>query len=319
MPSSGYHRAALPSWLLKAGVQGAISLVPGRHRLNALLQEHVTRSLTLSEDVFATKVAQCGHHLARFREVRGEEGLPGAVLELGTGWYPIVPIGLALAGAGGITTLDVSSLTDADRTRRTLELYAVWLSSGRLAGALPGIDAARAEQVLSAAREADSASAGDLLASVGVRALVGDGRTTGLPDGAIELIVSNNTFEHIPPAVLPAIMAELRRVSSRGAVMDLFVDISDHYAHFDHSISEFNYLRYPPRAWRLFNNRLQYQSRLRASDYRRLVADAGFTVVAEEAQLGAAEELAAIPLAPQFRHYDRDDLLILRMWLTAAA
>ena len=241
------------------------------------------------------------------------------MLELGTGWYPIVPIGLALAGAEGVTTLDVSSLTDADRTRRTLELYAVWLDSGRLSSALPGIDAGLAEKALSAAREAGTASARDLLARVGVRALVGDGRATGLPDGAIELVVSNNTFEHIPPAVLQAIMAELRRVAAPGAVMDHFVDISDHYAHFDRSISEFNYLRYPPRAWRLFNNRLQYQSRLRASDYRRLVEHAGFVVVAEEAQRGAVEELAGVPLAPQFRHYAQDDLLVLRTWITALA
>jgi predicted nicotinamide N-methyase len=309
----------VPSWLLKAGVQGVISLVPGRHRLNALLQQHVTRSLTLSEEVFATKVAQCSHHLARFREVRGEDRSPRAVLELGTGWYPIVPIGLALAGADGVTTLDVSSLTDADRTRRTLELYALWLNSGRLASALPGIDAARATEALSAAQKADTASAGDLLARVGVRSLVGDGRATGLPDGAVELVVSNNTFEHIPPAVLEAILVEMRRIASRDAVMDHFVDISDHYAHFDHSISEFNYLRYPPRAWRLFNNRLQYQSRLRASDYRRLIVDARFTVVAEEAQRGAAEELARIPLAPQFRRYAQDDLLVLRTWITAVA
>jgi len=316
---SGYHRAAVPSWLLKAGVQGAISLAPGHHRLNALLQQHVTRSLKLSEDVFATKIAQCGHHLARFREVRDQERPPGTVLELGTGWYPIVPIGLALAGADAVTTLDVSSLTDADRTRRTLELYAAWLHSGRLASALPGLDAARAERTLSAARDTGSATAGELLARVGVRAFVGDGRATGLSDGTIELVVSNNTFEHIPPTVLQAIMAELRRVASRGAVMDHFVDISDHYAHFDRSISEFNYLRYPPRAWRLFNNRLQYQSRLRASDYRRLIVDAGFTVVAEEAQCGAAQELAGIPLAPQFRHYAQDDLLVLRTWITAVA
>ncbi|MGN6167663.1 MAG: class I SAM-dependent methyltransferase [Solirubrobacteraceae bacterium] len=309
----------MPSWLLKAGVQGAISLLPGRHRLNALLQQHVTGSLTLTEDVFETKVAHCSHHLARLRDVRGWEGPPGAVLELGTGWYPIVPIGLALAGADEVTTLDVSPLADADRTRQTLELYAAWLESGRLATALPGIDAARAEKALSAARTASAASAIDLLARVGVRAMVGDARATRLPDGAIELIVSNNTFEHIPAAVLQAIMAELRRVAAPPAVMDHFVDISDHYAHFDRSISEFNYLRYSPRVWRVFNNRLQFQSRLRAPDYRRLVENAGFTMVAEEAERGAPEELAAITLAPHFHHYAREDLLVLRTWITAVA
>jgi hypothetical protein len=316
---SGYHRAAVPSWLLKAGVQGAISLLPGRHRLNAFAQRHVTGSLTLSEAVFATKVAQCGHHLARFAQARGCEGPPGAVLELGTGWYPIVPIGLALAGAREVTTLDVSPLADVDRTRRALELYTRWLDSGRLARALPVIDPASAERALSAASERLPASAAELLARVGVRALVGDARATGLPDGAIDLIVSNNTLEHIPLRALGQVMAELRRVAAPGAVMDHFVDISDHYAHFDRSITEFNYLRYPPPLWRLFNNGLQYQSRLRAPDYRRLIEDAGFCVVAEEPERGSPEELAAIPLAPQFRRYPREELLVLRTWITAVA
>jgi hypothetical protein len=273
----------------------------------------------LNEAAFEAKVAQCTHHLARFREVRGSDRPPRAVLELGTGWYPIVPIGLALAGAPEVTTLDVSSLVDADRIQRTLELYTAWLDSGRLSTALPGVDPARAEKALAATRKARTATAGDLLARVGVRAVVGDAHATGLPDDAIELFVSNNTLEHIPPAVLATIMAELRRVAAPGAVMDHFIDISDHYAHFDHSITEFNYLRYPSRAWRLFNNRLQYQNRLREPDYRRLVEEAGFTVVAEDAQRGAPEELAAITLAPQFRRYARDELLILRTWVTAVA
>jgi hypothetical protein len=181
------------------------------------------------------------------------------------------------------------------------------------------MDAARAQKTLSATKEARTASARDLLARVGVRAVVGDARSIRLPDGAAELIVSNNTLEHIPPGVLAAIMAELRRVAASGAVMDHFVDISDHYAHFDSSITEFNYLRYRPRVWGLFNNRLQYQSRLRAPDYRLLVEEAGFSVVAQEAERGAPEELAAITLAPQFRQYPREDLLVLRTWITAVA
>lgn len=273
----------------------------------------------MSEATFETKLTQCAHHLARFRDLRGTEVPSGAVLELGTGWYPIVPVGLALAGFREVTTLDVSPLADADRTRQTLELYAAWLRSGRLATILSGVDAATAEETLSVATEAGGASTCDPLARVGVRALVGDARTTGLPDGAVDLIVSNNTFEHIPPTVLAAIMAELRRVAAARAVMDHFVDISDHYAHFDHSITEFNYLRYPPHLWRLFNNNLQYQSRLRAPDYRRLIEDAGFSVVAEEAQRGVPAELATIKLAPQFRHYTREELLVLRTWITAVA
>ena len=217
-----------------------------------------------------------------------------------------------------VTTIDVTSLVGPDRVRRALELFAAALESGRLATALPATDPARVETVLAAARD-HIAPPDEVLARVGVRAMVGDARVSGLPAGSIDLVVSNNTLEHIPPHVLEEIVFEFRRVSAPGAVMDHFVDISDHYAHFDSSITEFNYLRYGPRTWRLVNNRLQYQNRLRASDYRRLIESAGLRVIAEEIERGTPEQLAQITVAAPFHAYAREDLLILRMWLTAVA
>ncbi|MBV8734006.1 MAG: class I SAM-dependent methyltransferase [Solirubrobacterales bacterium] len=309
----------MPSWLLKAAVQGAISLLPGRHHFNSLLQQRVTGSLVLSKATFDAKVSHCRHHLERFRRVRDADGPPAAALELGTGWYPIVPVGLALAGAPEVTSIDVTALLEAERVRRTLDMYAAALASGRLAGQLPGLDPTRAKRTIATARERVGATAEELLATVGVRALLGDARASGLPAGSIELFVSNNTLEHIAPDALAEILAEFGRLSAPGAVMDHFVDISDHYAHFDRSITEFNYLRYPPAVWRFFNNSLQYQNRLRASDYRRLMERAGFTVIAEEPARGAPEQLARIRLARAFRGYGRADLLVLRSWFTAVA
>jgi hypothetical protein len=40
-------------------------------------------------------------------------------LELGTGWFPIIPVGLALAGASAIYTVDMHDLTDRGRTLET--------------------------------------------------------------------------------------------------------------------------------------------------------------------------------------------------------
>jgi hypothetical protein len=309
----------MPSWLLKATVQGAISPLPGCDRLNYLLQKHVTGSLALTAEVFERKVAQCRRHLASYREVRGEDAAPALALELGTGWYPIVPVGLVLAGAGSVLTIDVSPLLDLERTVRVLELYASQLRSGRLETLLGPIAPDRAEAVLAAAGERTGRDAAELLGRVGVRALVGDARASGLAAGSVELFVSNNTFEHVPPDVLRQLMAEFARLAAEGAVMDHFVDMSDHYAHFDRSITEFNYLRYPDRLWRLFNNRLQHQNRLRIVDYRRMIEQAGFALVAEEAERGAPEELAAVKLARPFRGYAPADLLVLRCWLTAVA
>lgn len=310
---------AVSSWLLKAVVQGAISVLPGHHRLNALFQQHVTGSLELSEATFGAKLRACGDHLARFREVRGTERPPRSVLELGTGWYPIVPIGLALAGVEEVTTVDISPLIDARRTQRTFEFFAAAIQSDGLRDVLRELEPDRVASVIAAARGNRPQTCQATLARLGVRTKVGSAGTLRLEQGSMDLLVSNNTLEHVPPAALEEILAELRRLSAPRAVMDHVIDISDHYAHFDASISEFNYLRYSTPAWRLFNNRLQYQNRLRAPDYRRLIEKAGFRVTAEEAERGAPEELARIRLAPEFRHYAHDDLLSVRTRITAVA
>jgi hypothetical protein len=305
----------VPSWLLKAAAQGTISLVPGRHRLNRLLQEHLTKSLALSEAGFEAKLAHCRHHLESFERVHGSGRRPRVSLELGTGWYPIVPVGLALAGIEQVITVDVSQLLDAARLERVLELYA----DSRLAAVLPGLDETRAKALIEAARAASPASPTEALAAIGVAAIVGDAQKLALPTTPVELIVSNNTLEHVPARTLAEILAAWRRVATPGAVLDHFIDLSDHYAHFDHSISEFNYLRFSPGSWRLFNNRLQYQNRLRASDYQRLFEQAGFRVVAHESELGSEAELAQIKLAAPFKRYQQADLAVLRSWLTAVA
>lgn len=282
----------MASWLLKAAVQGAISPLPGRDRLNHLLQRYITGSVTLTDETFERKRAQCRRHLESYRALRGT--LPRHVLELGTGWYPIVPIEMIQAGVGRVTTVDVNPLCDLARARAALERFGSELPAGSAA-----------------------ADASELLEPLGIRMLVCDVRACGLEPGSVDLFVSNNTLEHVPPGVLREIVTEFRRLAAPGAVMDHFIDMSDHYAHFDHSITEFNYLRYSDRRWRPFNNRLQYQSRLRISDYRRFIEEAGFRIVAEDVERGSAETLDSIPLASRFRRYSKEDLAALRCWLTA--
>lgn len=282
----------MPSWLLKAAVQGAISPLPGRDRLNHVLQRYITGSATLTDEVFERKLAQCRRHLESYRAQHG--ALPRHVLELGTGWYPIVPIGLIDVGVDRVTTFDVNPLCDLARARTALQRFGSDLQADPAA-----TDAAQ------------------LLEPLGIRMIVRDVRESGLERDSVDLFVSNNTLEHIPPATLSEIMIEFRRLAAPGAVMDHFIDMSDHYAHFDRSITEFNYLRYSDRRWRPFNNRLQYQSRLRISDYRRIIEEAGFRVVAEDAERGAADALGQIALAPRFRSYSPEELAVLRCWLTA--
>src|SRR3712207_9454831 len=113
-PQSGVS-SPLPHWLLKAAPQGAIASAPLGDRLDRAARVHVTRSLTLGQSAFATKLRQCRHHVSRARAIRGGgRTFSPRVLELGTGWYPIVPIGLWLCGASRVTTLDKNPLLEPE-------------------------------------------------------------------------------------------------------------------------------------------------------------------------------------------------------------
>src|SRR5690606_7554709 len=137
-----------------------------------------------------------------------------------------------------------------------------------------------------------------------------DARATGLPAGSFDLVTSTSVLEHIPPADLPAVLAECRRLLRRDGVCSFQVDYKDHWCYFDRSISHHNFMRYTEREWRRYNPPLHYQNRLRHSDYVRLFEEAGFTVEADP----QVEDLPDFPLAPEFRRYDEPDLRTTRAW-----
>jgi hypothetical protein len=309
----------MPSWLLKAGAQGAISILPWRRRLNRLFQERLTGNVRLTARRFESKVAQADRHLRNYSAAAPGRPIPRSALELGTGWHPIVPIALALSGVERVVTVDIDPLTDGGHARAALDRFATYLEGDRLAELLPSVQAARARRLLDECRGLRGADAQTMLAPLGLELAVTDARRTGLAPGSIDFFVSNNTMEHIPPDTLRALLTEFRRLAAPGAVMDHFIDMRDHYSSFDRSISRLNYLRFPEPVWRLFNNRLHYQNRLRVSDYRALVEAAGFTIVAEQPTRGKPHEFDDLALDRRYRDTPRSDLFTLFVWLTAVA
>jgi hypothetical protein len=165
--------------------------------------------------------------------------------------------------------------------------------------------------------DADRLHPSDVLARLEITVTVRDVRDTGLPDASVDLIVSSNTLEHVPSDALPPIIRELRRISAPQAVMDHHIDMADHYAYFDESLSPFNFLRFSDRAWSLIDNTIQHQNRLRLSQHRELQEHAGFTVVQEDNVAGPPEKLHRIPVAPRFASLPCDDLLTIQSWMTA--
>lgn len=295
-------------WMLKAAIQKAISLGPASHRVNELFQRHVTGGVKLDDRFLDDRLTHLRNHLEGYREISGRP-VPRSTLELGTGWFPVVPLGLYLAGADAVHTIDVAPLATADRVRATIDALVRLHRSGRLGE----YAVARPERLFALeqlAREGEGLSGPAMLGRIGVRTVIADARELPLPGGAIDLLHSNNTLEHIPPVVLAGILTEFARVAAPGSVQSHFIDMSDHFAHLDRSITIYNHLRFSDRSWRLIDNAVQPQNRLRFGDYLRMWEELGLPVTREFHRPGDLEALAATPLHPRYRDRDPAELAV---------
>lgn len=298
----------MPSWHTKAAVQGTLSVLPARRRFNKLLQRHVTHSLELSDDALVKRWERARAHVRAWRHHgRSRHRTEGFVaVELGTGWFPAISVGLMLCGAERVRTYDIAEPFDRASVLAVMTAYQRLIRAGRV----DPPSAVAEERLELAVSEPEGRTGQELLALLGVDVRVRDARHSGLPDGSVDLVVSTSTLEHLPPDVLTAMFAEFRRIAAVGGVMSHLVDMSDHYAHMDQSISRFNFLRYSQRRWRMYNNPLHYQNRLRVGDYHRLLHEQGWDIVGEHRWTGERADLRRIPVHRDFARFTEDDLLV---------
>jgi hypothetical protein len=306
----------MPHWLIKSAVHRALSLLPASHLWNAWFQKYVTRSLDLTRQRFRFRLECCRRHLESFFELRPRRGGGFTVFELGTGWFPVVPIGLYLCGASEVWTFDIAPLLSGRRLRQAFELFDEFDRSGELRCFLPLLQSDRLTSLRQAACAPGPASAAERLQRLDIQVRTQDAAQTGLPSATVDLFVSTGVLEYIPVPAIEQILAEFRRVGSPDAVQSHYLNLADEYSYFDPSITPFNFLRFSERRWKYLNSPLAWLNRLRVPDYRRLFDRAGFEIIKEFNTSGRLEDLKKIQLAPEFRSYREEDLLVLASWLT---
>ena len=307
----------MSKWIVKSAIQRVISWLPQSHKVNALFQQYVTKGLHVRPASFEGKLADCRTHLEHFRNFGSHSRGSFRVLELGTGWWPIIPVGLYLCGADEITTYDIAPLLRQDTFSRILKLYVEYHQDGRLARLLPDARPERLAMLPELYAKALVESPEAVLKSLRIFPIVGDARHTDLPAGSIDLVYSNFCLEHIGRQVQADLHREFRRVSSKESVLSHYIGIGDQYANFDPSISMFNFMKFSNRQWRFLDNAVIPQTRLRPSDYRSIFEGAGFKVIKQQNVNGSKDDLAKIVLAPEFRHYSEEDLLVIYSWLVS--
>lgn len=303
----------MPSWLIKSAIHHAIHRLPNSRRCNEFFQERIAKSLGLSTGSFEFKLDYCRRYLEEFLKLNPHRAESFTALELGTGWYPIIPIGLWLSGASEIHSFDIEPHLRGDRLKMLLELLCEYGRKGQLQKLLPRVRPERLEQLQEISAASGNASPGELLEKIKIHTLVRDAQATGLTAGTVDLIFSWSVFEYVPRFVMSKLLAEFHRVGREGAVMAHYIDLTDQYHKFDKTIGPFNFLKFSDRAWNLLQSPLTPLNRLRMGDFRNIFCETGFEIVKEDATRAKPETLDAISLAPQFRNFSRDDLLVERV------
>ena len=303
-------------WIVKALVQRMIGFMPNPDYWSDLVQRKIAGSVDLTYPFFLSRLDVARRNLDAFAREKGPaEDSPAEVLELGTGWFPIVPIALRLSGASHVRTCDIVEHVSPERLCATLQAFSRAADDGEWRRRFPSIN----EPLLQHIRSFDPAhqTCVESLLSLGVDYRVGDLPGASLPPASVDLIVSHAVLEYLSQPAFKELLDAFRRVLKSDGVMSHWIDFSDEYAYFDKSISPLNFLRYPDWVWRIINNPFIPLSRLRIDDVRRLFSGAGFSIHEEDCVRLDCDAMRKLPLAREFANRHIEDMRVLDAWISA--
>jgi ubiquinone/menaquinone biosynthesis C-methylase UbiE len=153
---------------------------------------------------------------------------------------------------------------------------------------------------------------------LGLRYHVQDAGNLSFQDDSVDFICSNNTLEHVHTDHLGPILREFARVLKPDGVMSHFIDMSDHFAHFDPGITIYNFLKFSRKQWKLIDNKIQHLNRLRLVDYRSIYRESGIPITEEVIQNGPLADLESIRIHKQFSGYSKDELAVSHAYLISS-
>ena len=279
-------------WQIQMLAGAAKSLVPFQPYLRRLKRQLIPSS-QIDEGKSRHALRQGLRVIQLLRESRA--ALNGVILEIGSGWFPVVPMLFHLAGAEKIILTDNEKLMDDDTIRSAKQFV---MSERDIVCAALGL----------------SDTGFDRLHTFDFQYLV-PWDVNQIPAHSVDIILSRAVFEHILPKDLVNIVENCDRIVRLDGAMCHVIDNSDHWQHRDNKISQVNFLRYEDGwFWRIASaNTQHYQNRWRHSDYLALFRRNGWEAVFQEGEPDpqSLKDLSSLPLARRFRGCDLRDLAVL--------
>ena len=235
-----------------------------------------------------------------------------AVVEIGSGWVPILPLIYRLFGAARVVTVDQERLIDSAQIVQTVKFIhdnigAVSHKLNFPAPPLPGSltsPAVPLEEFFLRARIEYKAPFNFL----------------ELQRNSADMVVSRDVLEHIPEAILTRIVNHSFDMLRPGGIACHTIDMSDHWQHVDSSIPKVNFLQYNGMWWKIAGmNSQNFQNRLRRFEYVDIFRNAGFEIIdmSGAADVSALEALGGMRLCARYASVAKEELAILSTTIIA--
>ena len=220
---------------------------------------------------------------------RGRTFANSVTLEIGTGWFPCIPLLLRLKGAEKVYLSDLTQHMDQVTFDETVRYLGKSLTSEEDVRGLESIALSSFEYLV------------PFDASV-------------LPDDSLDFIISRTVLEHISPDGLRGLFTSLRPKLKKDGLMVHLIDHSDHFEHHDKSISRIEFLTRSKRRHEFVNYFIRDgENRLRHHEYRPLFESCGFRAVDEifDVDEEAARQAETLQLAPPFNDMSPEEIAVL--------
>jgi hypothetical protein len=241
------------------------------------------------------------------------------LLEIGTGWRLNTPLALWLMGAE-VVTVDLNQFLRPQLVLEDIGLLRQQEDRVRASLKPFGWRQERWEQLALVHARGELSLQLEELPGLSYRAPQDASALLNESEGSFDGTFSYNVLEHIPPRVLRAIFREAMRLTAGARRVSVhLVDHSDHFAHFDGSLTSVNFLRFTPFQWKLIaGNRFAYCNRLRSSELSQLFLDCGLTLLRVEPTVDPvaleAIESGRVPLWSHFAALPARDVAARETW-----
>jgi SAM-dependent methyltransferase len=224
------------------------------------------------------------------------------LLEIGTGWLHWESTILRLFYDVEITLFDVWDNRQFGSYQRYLEQLDEVID-GELA--MSALQHKRVHTLLRTIQRANSFD--EVYDLLGFRYVVNpSGTLEKFQDHAFTVIFSSNVLEHVERSILPKFIRDFHRLLKPGGHSIHQIDLGDHLAYYDSSVSLKNYLRYSAKTWRrYFENDVQYFNLVQRPEWLDIFQEAGFELVEGET---VPIDMGTIKIAKRYANLDKLDL-----------